>query len=76
MQYLLKIVKESFRKMSFLNIFPSYLPPVHSAGEPPGTDRLGEGSWLPLGSQENALETRGHLSEQRKLRVVSPGLRP
>ena len=57
------------------SLHPS-LPPTHSAGETPGTDRLGGGSWLPLGSQENALEARGHLSEQRKLRVVSPGLRP
>ena len=57
--------------------FPSpSLPPTHSAGETPGTDRLDGGSWLPLGSLENALEARGHLSEQRKLRVVSPGLRP
>ena len=57
------------------SLHPS-LPPTPSAGETPGTDRLGGGSWLPLGSQENALEARGHLSEQRKLRVVSPGLRP
>ena len=57
------------------SLHPS-LPPTHSAGETPGTDRLGGGSWLPLGSQENALEARGHLSEQRKLRVVSSDLRP
>ena len=57
------------------SLHPS-LPPTHSAGETAGTDRLGGGSWLPLGSQENALEARGHLSEQRKLRVVSSGLRP
>lgn len=57
------------------SLHPS-LPPTHSAGETPGTDRLDGGSWLPLGSLENALEARGHLSEQRKLRVVSPGLRP
>ena len=55
------------------SLHPS-LPPTHSAGETPGTDRLGGGSWLPLGSQENALEARGHLSEQRKLRVVSRSL--
>lgn len=28
----------------------SYIPPVHSAGKTWGTNRLGEGSWLPLGS--------------------------
>ena len=33
------------------SLHPS-LPPTHSAGETPGTDRLGGGSWLPLGSQE------------------------
>ena len=37
---------------------------------------LGGGSWFPLGSQENTLEVRGHLFEQRKLRVVSSDLRP
>ncbi len=69
----------SFRQLYFshhnLLLYPSF-PPTHSAGETPGTGRLGGGSWLPLGSQENALEARGHLSEQRKLQVVSPGLRP
>ena len=55
------------------SLHPS-LPPTHSAGETPGTDRLGGGSWLPLGSQENALEDREHLSERQ--RVVFPVLRP
>ena len=32
-------------------------------GTPPGAGRLDGGSWLPLGSQENALEGRGHLFE-------------
>ena len=50
------------------------IQPIHSAGKTWGTDRLGEGSWLPLGSQENALEDREHLSERQ--RVVFPVLRP
>ena len=33
------------------------------AGTPPGAGRLDGGSWFPLGSQENALEGRGHLFE-------------
>ena len=32
-------------------------------GTPPGAGRLDGGSWFPLGSQENALEGRGHLFE-------------
>ena len=45
----------------------SYIPPVHSAGKTWGTNRLGEGSWLPLGSPENALEDMCHLSERSEL---------
>ena len=41
----------------------SQYPPTPSDGTPPGAGRLDGGSWLPLGSQENALEGRGHLFE-------------
>ena len=44
-------------------------------GTPPGAGRLDGGSWLPLGSQENALEGRGHLFEpQASCAPCSPPL--
>ena len=45
------------------------------AGTPPGAGCLDGGSWLPLGSQENALEGRGHLFEpQASCASCSPPL--
>ena len=50
-------------------------PPTTSDGTPPGSDRLDGGSWSPLGSQENALEGRGHLFEpQASCASCSPPL--
>ena len=50
------------------------IQPIHSAGKTWGTDRLGEGSWFPLGSQENALEEMGRLSERSELRPIFSAL--
>ena len=61
-----KAIKHRTQKQREL-VISFLIPPIHSAGKTWGTDRLGEGSWLPLGSPENALEDMCHLSERSEL---------
>ena len=53
----------------------SYIPPVHSAGKTWGTDRLGEGSWLPLGTCPPSLAFFGKLrgTLPQSLKCPRPG---
>ena len=61
-----KAIKHRTQKQREL-VISFLIHPIHSAGRTWGTDRLGEGSWLPLGSPENAVEDMCHLSERSEL---------